>query len=385
MKKNEFTDLVQKYLDGRTTREEEESLIRFYESFQQTEVWPEELGPKEEIKKKIYGNIKNNLSHEKGQRSNTLMKRAMGYVAVAVVVIGAIFLYRASLTTTAVVPENGVDAVVDANQVTLKLANGNVEVLTSDGNRKIYDSEGNEVVSNNKGQLDYSKAGATEELAYNELNVPFGKRFDLILSDGTKVKLNAGTWLRYPVTFLEGQNRKIFFKGEAYFDVMEDSERPFIVNMDNLSVEVLGTEFNMSFFPEDQTANTVLVEGRVSIYQNGQQTDEESKTYLEPGQLAAWSNGTGTMNVSEVDTSIYTAWKDGVLLFKNASFEDIAKKLERYMDIRIVNEYDFLDEERFTASFDEEETIGNILEYFNEDTPFDYSIKDNIITIEPKQ
>lgn len=254
--------------------------------------------------------------------------------------------------------------------VTLTLGDGQVKVLQENQEGEIKSSQGENIGLQKGNQIDYGNSEVLEELVYNTLTVPNGKKFDLVLSDGTRVKLNSGSSIRYPVKFINGAQRKVFLKGEAYFDVARDENHAFIVNTNNLNVEVLGTEFNVSYYPEDQHISTVLVEGSVKLY-NQMPQDANGETTLTPGDLASWDKKSGKLSIKKVDTSIYTAWKDGVLLFKNESFENIRKKLERHFDIAIENNVPLLENQVYTASFTNE-TIGEIMEAFDEDTPFDY-------------
>ena len=156
----------------------------------------------------------------------------------------------------------------NSNEVTLTLDNGKVEVVSEEDEKSIVDESGTVIGEQNGTEINYtdSQKSNIEKLVYNELTIPNGKRFYLVLSDGTKVTLNAGTSLRFPVKFLKGQSRKVFLKGEAYFDVAKDKSHPFIVNVNEVNVEVLGTEFNISCYPEDANVSTVLIEGSVKLY-----------------------------------------------------------------------------------------------------------------------
>ena len=265
------------------------------------------------------------------------------------------------------------------NEITLKLGNGNIKVITQNGEHEIIDAKGNIVGTQTGTYLNYSNKVAPQKLVYNELSVPYGKQFNLALSDGTNIKLNAGSWLKYPVQFIKGEKRKIYLKGEAYFDVAKDEEQPFIVNANDINVTVLGTEFNMSYYPEDIDINTVLVEGSVRLYREGHEENTEFSTLLEPGHKAAWNKNKKHMRVEKVDVTLYTAWKSGELLFKKEPFSKITKRLERHFDIVIEDRHNLLKKQVYSASF-RDESIEEILEAFKEDTPFYFTReKDKII------
>ena len=237
-----------------------------------------------------------------------------------------------------------------------------------------------EIISFQKGtRLQYNSIAQVQTLTYNTLTVPYGKRFEVVLSDGTHVFLNSGTSLRYPVNFIKGQNREVFLKGEAYFNVTEDTKHPFIVNSGPLRTQVLGTQFNISSYSEDESILTVLVEGSVKVYSEiAEETGKEA--ILQPGQKAAWSRSTKNIVVNEADIELHTAWIDGRIVFRKLPFSSILKKLERHYNVTIVNHNKALDSEMFRASFDIE-TIEEVMESFNRNYNIDYTIKNNQIII----
>lgn len=220
-----------------------------------------------------------------------------------------------------------------------------------------------------------------ETLVYNELYVPYGKRLQVILSDGTHVHVNAGTTLKYPIRFIEGKERKVFLEGgEAFFDVTKDEKNAFIVNVNKQNIKVLGTRFNVSSYPEDEINHVVLVEGSVSLYENSKAHNDDEAILLEPGFKAGWNTKHNNILISEVDTSTYTGWIEGKLIFKNIPFKSIRKKLERFYNVTIINNNKVLDNNTYNAVFDVE-TIDQVLETLNENYPIEYVIENNQIII----
>lgn len=273
---------------------------------------------------------------------------------------------------------------IDKDAITLELSNGEVQKLVPLQSQTIVNAQGNILGIRNGNQLDYSNSEIKEELIYNTLNIPNGKRFKIVLSDGSIVHMNAGSSLKYPVRFIKHEKRQVFLNGEAYFEVSEDKIQPFIVTADNMNVEVLGTKFNITSYPEDLEINTVLVEGSVSLYSVNTENKEKTATILEPGYKAAWEKSEEKIDLKKVDTNIYIGWLNGKLVLKKMLFKDILKKLQRYYNVSITNEYKALDNRVFTATFDIE-TVEEVLDIFIEDTNFEYSIVDKKITInQPK-
>ena len=193
--------------------------------------------------------------------------------------------------------------------------------------------------------------------------------------------LNAGSYIKYPVKFLKGQKRKVFLEGEAYFDVAKDKLHPFIVSIKDFNVKVLGTQFNLSFYPEDVAITTVLVEGSVKLYEENKKNISGSSTILLPNHKATWNLLKKEILLEKVDVNEYISWKNDEIVFTNLSFKQILIKLERSFNISIENEYKFLGNQLFSASFDKKDSIEDILKAFYENTPFKYKIENKKIII----
>lgn len=332
----------------------------------------------------LFHKILDKIGHaEKKERTGkSILSRSgtkwIGIAATVIFIAGLLFVYQKNSTIApSAVPFINV---LDTDVITLQLDNGTIETISESGERTITTQQGAVVVSQQGTSLNYIGNEVNNTLVYNTLNIPHGKRFDLILSDGTKVMLNSGSSIKYPVQFLPGNNRKVFLMGEAYFEVAKDTEHPFVVNVDDMEVQVLGTQFNLSYYPEDREITTVLVEGSVELYKEGANRNTHTTTLLRPGQKAAWRKSENKMSVHQVDTEIYTAWKEGYLLFKAAPFSKIRTQLERHFNITIEDQAKFMENQVYTATF-KEETIEEILEAFKEDTPFKYTREDSKIII----
>ncbi len=267
---------------------------------------------------------------------------------------------------------------IPSESITLQLENGTIKIINEDGTTQLLDAKGRIIGTQNGGQLTYNNDVEKETLVYNTLNVPYGKRFKIQLSDGTNVQLNAGTSLKYPVKFLKGEKRQVFLNGEAFFSVTKDAEHPFIVNSENLNVEVFGTEFNVSAYPEDTDTEVVLVEGSVGMYNNSQTIKEA--TMLKPGTKGALNKENRSISTKKVNTQTYTSWMQGGLFFRNMPFKNIAKKIERQYNMKVVITNKQLEDETFNGNFNEE-PIETILSYFNDSYNINYSIKNNIVYV----
>ncbi|SFZ92262.1 FecR protein [Flaviramulus basaltis] len=301
------------------------------------------------------------------------VKKIAKYVAIAIFFLGIGYIYQNGYLF------NKPNHIIKSESVTLQLENGNVEIINENGTSKVLDSEGNIVGSQNGTQLVYNNEVEKETLIYNTLNVPYGKRFKIQLSDGTIVHLNAGTSLKYPVKFLKGEKRKVFLIGEAFFNVAKDAKHPFIVDSDALDIQVLGTQFNVSSYPEDDVTDVVLVEGSVNLHlEKNSNTNDD--IILKPGYKGSFIKEEDNISTKQVLTNIYTSWIYGELFFRNTTFENILKKLERHYNVTIINKNLKLSKEEFNASF-REAPIEKILEYFKITYNINYTINENNITI----
>lgn len=219
---------------------------------------------------------------------------------------------------------------------------------------------------------------------YTELVTKNGEKTQVVLSDGTKIWINSGSSLKYPEVFT-GKNREVFLEGEAFFDVAHNVNKPFIVTTSLLKIEILGTVFNVSSYPDDETIETTLVTGSVKITGKNTKSKLGKNGYiLKPNDKATFSKNNNTMVVDEVITQYYTSWKDGRLFFNNETFEKIAKRLERWYDLEITLTSNQLKNNRYTCIVDQNKTIKHVLKLLDITTPIEYSMEGKSISIKQK-
>ncbi|MBK0368782.1 FecR family protein [Flavobacterium agrisoli] len=301
------------------------------------------------------------------------------YAAVLVVGLMMVYWYTASQNDiqTSIVQTN--QLVPKEEAITLETEDGKLQTINLNQTQNITNVSGKIVGKQNKGTLVYNGTDVGEKLVYNTLKIPYGKRFNLQLSDGTKVYLNAGTTLRFPVHFLKNQDRQVFVSGEAYFEVAKDKKHPFTVKSTKMNVEVFGTKFNVNAYPDDSKAQVVLVEGKVGLYQ-GTKVDNDM-VFLKPGFMGTSANGQNAINSQAVFTETYTSWINGGLVFRNTSFNEIIKKLERHYNVTFINNNKTLGKEVFNARFDNE-SINEVLKYLDESFAIKYKIQNNKVIIQ---
>lgn len=176
------------------------------------------------------------------------------------------------------------------------------------------------------GVITYKKSEDTA-VRMNRLVVPRGGEYNVVLADGTMVYLNAESELYYPVAF-GGERREVELKGEAYFKVVKDEGKPFVVKTKEMSVRVWGTEFNVNTQREQQYYATTLVEGKVEV-----QVPGHKPYFLEPSQQLRLDSRTAEVSCVKVNTLPYTAWKDGKFVFNHERMEEVTAKLEKWYDV----------------------------------------------------
>ncbi len=205
---------------------------------------------------------------------------------------------------------------------------------------------------------------------YNTAETPLGMRSSLTLPDGTKVWLNAGSKLSYPVLF-DDKVREVKLSGEAYFEVKKDKKWPFLVNSGNMNLVVLGTTFNCNAYPENNEIQTVLVEGQVSVMNQSATVLEE----LQPGELAVFAKNSQQITKSKTDLQKYIAWKSGKLMFRDDRMNLVVEKLQRWYNIDIEIKDKEISDYIYTATFIDE-SLDQVLKMLALSAPISYTISE---------
>ncbi len=224
----------------------------------------------------------------------------------------------------------------------------------------------------------YGKEASVTEDTYTTITCTFGDKSAITLPDGSLVSLNSGSKITFNNNF-HSDYRKVELEGEAYFSVKKNKEIPFQVKTSGIEIEVLGTEFNLKAYPEENSISTTLVEGSVLISSNNQQT------VMEPSQKVVYNRDDEKMTLFNLnDTKPETEWKEGRLVFRNESLEELELKLERWFDVDIEFADADVKSRRFSGTL-ERESILEALSYFNYSDHVGYKINNNEITFYSKK
>lgn len=251
----------------------------------------------------------------------------------------------------------------------IKLADGRVVNIGKDSMR-IKEEKGVTIAFHNGG-VSYQSDEEVTALVYNELSVPPAGECCLMLADGTKVWVNAGSKLKYPVKFT-GQDRKVFLEGEAYFDVTK-GVKPFIVHTARGEVNVLGTSFGVTAYEDDENVYTTLVTGKVRF--TGRETIE-----INPGeQVVAYRSG--KLEKRTVNTEEYVGWKNGLYVFRHQRLESIMQTLSRWYDVKVFFQNPGLKEMEFTGNLKRYDRVDVFLKALQRTGELEYKINGNAIVL----
>ncbi|MNK50590.1 fec operon regulator FecR [compost metagenome] len=239
--------------------------------------------------------------------------------------------------------------------VTLTLSSGKELALDEAAVGKIVTEDHVVITKSKDGQLvyDLSKTVDDGNLAYNTITTPVGSNYQVVLSDGTKVWLNAKSSLKFPVVF-KGAERRVELSGEAYFEVAHNKKQPFLLTAKEMNVQVLGTHFNVSAYDDDQTVKASLLEGTIKANYNN------ASLLLKPGQQALLKNEVGSLTQHSFDADEVMDWRNGYFIFRNEPINEIMKKISRWYHIE-VNYQGQLSKEAFGGKYLKSNSLTELL------------------------
>ncbi|SDG13839.1 FecR family protein [Chitinophaga filiformis] len=340
MNKAEFEQLLKRYRDDTLQDGELEKLYAYIDEGGYPEVidqWLDEtfqdpayaVHTREYDPAAVFALLENRL--DKKKRVFGWWKAAAVTAAAAVILL----LVTISLQRDKPVPINVTaaphfDAPPGKNGAVLTLANGNQILLDSSANG-VLAQQGNARLLKEEGRLNYHKNGTAGNAVpvYNMVTTPRGRQFKLVLSDGTQVLLNAGSSIRFPTVFA-GTERRVEISGEAYLEVSQTAEMPFVIQLNKSEVVVLGTQFNVTDYSDEDNSRTTLLTGAVKLRTVAQEM------VLRPGQQVRMERNNGHLSAKTVDTDQITAWTRGRLSFDNTNFADLMRQISRWYDVDVV-------------------------------------------------
>jgi len=312
----------------------------------------------------------------KSRRNKSAWIISLSAAAAAIFLIVTFLFPPTKIEVTPIAINRGELIKPGTRQATLILNDGSVHDLTATKNLVLNDG-GTEIKSEGA-KLEYTeKESAPSETMYNTLRIPRGGEFFLQLADGTKIWLNSETVLRYPVQF-DGNERRVELTGEAFFEVARNEKKPFLVESGEQVIKVLGTEFNISSYKEEQFIYTTLLKGSVEVFFKNK---PEIKQTLKPNEQSKINNAERTISKTEVDPYQFIAWKEGRFVFKDENLGEIMKTLSKWYNVEVVFDREALRNIRFTGDLQRYSDFGDVLEKIGKTNEMKFIIENKKITI----
>ncbi|SEO70725.1 FecR family protein [Mucilaginibacter sp. OK283] len=387
MQKQEFQQLIDKYLNGQATADEVQLLMELFDNAQTNNDWDEQtLGVKQDLEDKMLQRLQSAVQQSSAKHQPKVFKifasRNVAAAVIGLMIISAGVYYgtRHTAKEVALAKNKTVvkhDADPGKNEAVLTLDNGEKVVLDSarigtlakKGNISIKKTKDGQLVY----QVEEGKASAANgPVAYNTISTPRGGQYQVILPDGSKIWLNAASSLKFPTAFT-GSQRDVELTGEAYFEVAKNPSKPFMVNVNALKVKVLGTHFNINAYADEDDIKTTLLEGLVQL------TSGNNHNLLKPDEQGIVKGD--NIQVVEVDAERAVAWKNGFFDFNRASIRDIMKQLSRWYNIEVVYNGKVSDDE-FMGRIERNVKLSQVLHVL-ELSHVHFKVEDKKITVSP--
>ena len=333
----------------------------------------------------IWHNI-DNFNKSQRLKARTIQFRKTFTIAASVLIIVTLGILGYSYLNTKSLEYQFASSYIPVNQEEsrLILSDGEQIALSKDESTVLLDND--KVVINNENTIDLSgrKTSDDKKVQMNEVVVPYGKRTELLLADGTKVWLNAGSRLAFPTRFTN-ETREVYLEGEACFKVTKNKSQPFIVNANDLGIKVLGTHFNVAAYPGDKSIETILVEGSVALSKKKSFGVSSKSVVLKPLQKATFSKDEKEITVSdEPDANIYIAWTEGWFTFSQQSLEQVFTKLERFYNVEIKVPGNFPSNEKITGKLDLKDSLEEVLKVLSDVAKINYRITNDQVLVDKK-
>lgn len=328
------------------------------------------------VKKEQMTNERQDLLWTKIKDSNKILqlqrsRRFRSFMWMAAASVAVLIIFSISYIYTNVNKTPDVEAV--AREMAVTPDEGEIQLVLSDKQIPIsgqesqieYDAKGTVAVNSEKiVDVSLNSANSSKRLSeFNQLIVPNGKRSTLILEDGTKLWVNAGSRIVYPVTFAD-KKREIYVNGEVFLEVTPDKKRPFIVKTKEMDVQVLGTSFNVMAYETDESSSVVLVTGAVQV-----DTKDDEDFRLEPNRMFSYYQG--ECDIKEVNVNDYILWKDGLYTYRSEHLSVILDRLSRYYGKKISYKFDVADL-KCSGKLDMQEDLEVVLDGLSQTAPILY-------------
>jgi transmembrane sensor len=384
--------LIGKYLRGQLTENEKKELDAWISASEQNRQLFVELCSAKPLDNQLiqFGNADNvkgwqNIEKKIAERNSRVSKIPawkIGLQSAAAILIVVFATWQVWYHTSnreplsiKLVSKYGEDVLPGKRKAELVLSEGTIIKLDDDKDT-VFKDKGNIIQKTSGGSIVYSRDQSDELAGWNSIHIPNGGEYVVILEDGTKVWINAASSLRYPVHFTAKERRVELTEGEAYFEVAKNKEKPFIVVAERMSVQAVGTAFNVNSYNCSDSSNlTTLAEGKIKVI------TKIKTVFVEPGQEVKADLNSAAVSKGNVESAI--AWKNGLFIFSGIPLQDVMQQLSRWYDARIVYDKTFLEKKLFTGEIKRSVPVSKLLQMMEMTGIARFKIAKKVITILP--
>lgn len=391
MEKEKFQELLDKYLVGEASQEEEQHLLNFYGSFKKP-FGIDSVPSVEQLGDKMFDRISESIhpteEYIPARKLYYLKSFSIAAMILMTITTGIYFYRNRDIAEveqfTEINLEN--DILPGYNKAILTLADGS-KISLDDAENGLLASQGNiAITKTDNGQIAYEKnswdnrSNVTDRSVINTIQTPKGGKYQVRLPDGSRVWLNSASTLSYPTAFT-GAERKVKLTGEAYFEIAQNKNVPFRVESNNQIVEVIGTHFNINSYDDEDFTKTTLLEGSVKVILNSSKQISSARTkLLKPGEQSLTNSSQSGIRIESTDTEKAVAWKNGYFKFKNTPIQEIMREIERWYDVELVYEGKISTDE-FTGFVSNDQKISGVLKILEQSGGVKFSVKGKKIKV----
>ncbi|WP_346854581.1 FecR domain-containing protein [uncultured Draconibacterium sp.] len=377
-KRNEWNSFIKEYPEIKARAKKAEKIIHLlkdtYDILDEEDIF------------RIWQNIDHFNKAQKHKARTIQLRRSISIAASVLIIVSlGVFGYSYLKNNNKEYQFTSTDIPAGQEESRLILSNGEEFELEKDESTVSLNNN-NTLVINNENTIDLSGKEAKEvnKTRMNEVVVPYGKRTELMLADGTKVWLNAGSRLAFPTKFTN-ETREVYLTGEGCFKVTKNESQPFIVNANDLGIKVLGTHFNVAAYPDDESIETILVEGSVELSKRKTFGLSSKSVVLKPLQKATFSKDEKEIIVTnEPDADVYIAWTEGWFTFSQQSLEQVFTKLERFYNVEIIVPLNFPSNEKITGKLDLKDSLEDVFKALSDVAKINYRITEDKVLVDKK-
>lgn len=376
--------LAKKWKENTITDSERAEFEKWYDSFDDSKFPDLVEETPEQLKKRMLQELLKRKNRSEWSATRILYPRYKISIAATILImfsVGAYFyLKQPSATKVNKVAYFKNDIAPGRNEAILTLSNGKKVDLNNARKGTIAKQGNTSIKKTQDGQLVYNSTAditeADKALLYNTVATPKGGQYQVDLPDGTKVWLDAGSSIRFPLAFSNNE-RRVEISGEAYFEVAKNKALPFRVVTSNQIVEVLGTHFNINAYRDEDATKTTLLEGSVKV----SHPDQKDARFLTPGQQSSVQPGREPIDIQNVNTEDAVAWKNGYFAFDHTDLHSLMRQLSRWYNVDVVYEGNVPDDE-FVGQISRSANLSQVLKIL-ELGDLHFKIKNNKLIVQP--